>query len=283
MDINPRHLVTAGLLGDEFIQCPLANSVEFPAVLEAIIRQHEVDTWLPLLPEEIILACKLRQDSIVGEKCKLILPGGDTAVVCSDKWMLAVALRQRDIPTPGTALASAPIDKDLLFLKPRIATGAKGARTVARSQVARFVSDVPDSWIVQEICTGPEVTIDAFHNPVSGELISTARERLEVKLGVSTKARLFRDPALHQLTERLVKTLKLDGSFCYQVMKLHGEWAVTDVNPRPGGASAMCSAVGQDFFAATFAYHWGEDCARFFRKLDRERFVTRQYAEFLMA
>src|SRR5208282_6948207 len=103
-------------------------------------------------------------------------------------------------------------------------------------------------------------------------------ERIEIKSGVSTKCRLFADEALSRHAKSIAEVLNLTGSFCFQVMRNTTGWVVTDVNPRPGAATAMCLMTGNDFFAASFARCWGEDARRFLRVVDGDQFVTRQYA-----
>ena len=124
--------------------------------------------------------------------------------------------------------------------------------------------------------------MDVFYDPENDFIRVVCRERIETKSGVSTKARLFEDDELSRFARTIAVGLKLKGSFCFQVMRNSHGWVVTDVNPRPGAATAMCALTGNDFFAATFAYHWGEDARVFFRPLNGEQFVTRQYSEFLM-
>lgn len=108
------------------------------------------------------------------------------------------------------------------------------------------------------------------------------RERLEVKAGVSVKARVFDDPELSALAQKLGEELGLTGTFCFQVMRAPdaGGWAITDVNPRPGAGTRMTVAAGVDVLAAMMADAWGEDPGVFLGPLAGERFVTRQYTEY---
>lgn len=282
MDINPRHLVTTSLLADQFEQVPISASPEYPATLLGILQRYAVDTYLPLLPEEIALASRLRAERRIPTTVTVMVPPPAGSAACADKWELSQLLPKHGVPVPRTAPASAPFSAEELFLKPKSATGSRGAQKVKAAELLAVVGQCAADWVVQEICVAPEVTVDAFYDPASGFSQVVCRERIETKSGVSTKCRLFADEVLSRYAMGIVEALNFAGSFCFQVMRDTTGWVVTDVNPRPGAATAMCAVTGNDFFAASFARCWGEDFRRFFRPLEGEQFVTRQYVEFLM-
>lgn len=281
-DLNPRELVTSTLLSDHFIQCPLARDSRYSEVILASLVQNQIDAWLPLLPEEMLLAVAHRETGKLPKGVKLLLPNRGVKE-CSDKWEAFRILKAAAIPTPNTWLGSDRPAARALFCKPRVGTGGKGARKVAVNEAPSIGESAHerDRWIFQEECLQPEFTVDAFRSPKDGVVVATARERVEVKLGVTTKARLFTSEVVKELALQVGDAFSLEGSFCFQAMQLAGKWAVTDVNPRPGGATAMSAAVGQDYFAASFAYHWDSDWERYLPPLLGAKYVTRQYAEFV--
>jgi len=282
MDTNPRHLVTTSLLSDYFEQVPLSAAPEFPYVLRDIVDRHGVDTYLPLMPDEIEVAANLRERGDLPKHMALLGPPPKGSALCADKWLLARELDMHSIPTPRTALASEPFPSETYFLKPRLGAGSRGAKLIGARELRAATEEGGDDWIVQERCVPPEVTVDAFHCALSGVSQTVCRERIEVKSGVATKCRLFADRQLNDYAIAIAKMLGFEGSFCFQVMRSPGDWVVTDVNPRPGAGSAMSNLSGNDFFAASFARAWGEGIERFFAPLREELWVTRQYAEFAM-
>jgi hypothetical protein len=92
---------------------------------------------------------------------------------------------------------------------------------------------------------------------------------------------LFYDKKLENIAYILADKLNLH-SFCFQVMKYKGEWAVTDVNARLGAGTGMSVFAGLGFFSAMFAIMWGEDPSVYFKPLQKEIYVTRQYSDFIM-
>lgn len=282
MDINPRQLVTTSLIADAYHQVPLSAAPEFTDALLEIVAKYSVDTYLPLFPEEIELAARLRACGRLGPEVHVLAPPEHASTACADKLLLARLLAERGIPVPRTSGAHEPFRSDFYFLKLRRGTGGHGARTITYTELLLLPEKSRGKWIVQEICTGPEVTVDVFFDPQSGFKRILCRERLEVKAGVSTKCRLFEDSELEQYALGIAQGLELAGSFCFQVMTSSSRRVVTDVNPRPGAATAMCQVTGNDFHAANFARAWNLQVCDFFRPLTQPCFVTRQYSDFFM-
>jgi carbamoylphosphate synthase large subunit len=275
-DINPRHLVTAALLADIYETVPPISNKLYRDELVRIVVEQKVSVYLPLMPEEIVIAASLKASPLVDPDLKILAPSEEFALKICDKWKTAQLLQAAGLPTPKTYLASnvVPGSKGLIA-KPRFGCGSKGVRIA--QEAFQFSGD---DEVLQEVCRGPEITVDAFNDPNKGVAWTVCRERLETKAGVSTKCRLFRDDDLNELATKLAKAGNLVGSFCFQVMRLNGTWMITDVNPRPGAATSMCLTTGNDFFSATFALAFGENYERHFSEFKDECYVTRQYADF---
>jgi carbamoylphosphate synthase large subunit len=282
MDIYPRELVTTSLLADAFAQVPMSTDPAFESRLLALVTEHRVDTYMPFIDEEIATAAALRDGGRFPSGLKALAPSARTSELCLDKHLMAEHLRACGIATPRTALASAPFGAERYFVKPRRGFGSRGAAIVDAEGLSRTVGAAPDDWIVQDICEGPELTIDVFRHPSGSPMRAVCRERLEVKSGVCTKARVSDDPELTELAETLARSLDLHGGFCFQVMRDRGVRYVTDVNARLGAGTALSVAVGVELFAATFAAAWGLDPSPFLPQLTSAHYVTRQYAEFRM-
>jgi carbamoylphosphate synthase large subunit len=282
MDINPEHLVTTSLLSDAFEQVPVSADSKFPSALLKILGKYGVDTYLPLIDLELARAAELRDSSYLPEDLCLLAPPAQSAHICFDKYLAASWMQQQGIPSPVTALASQPFEADAYFLKPRKGVGSQGVKIIEPAQLTSMPPGERGDWIVQGICQAPEVTVDVFYDPAREFMRISCRERLETKVGVCTKARVFFNPELAEIAASLSKGLQLVGTYCFQVMRVDSGWGVTDINARPGGGTAMSVAVGLDFHAAHFARAWGMDARGILPQLSHERIVTRQYTEFVM-
>ena len=207
--------------------------------------------------------------------------------LATDKLYLQQVLRNIGVSTPEVFTIQDVENKnapECLFIKPRNGFGSHGARHITRNAILAMKQDQLQDFIVQEVCSSPEVTVDVFFDKSLDDCAVVCRERIEIKSGVCTKARLFADANLKAIARLIGLTLEKRGSFCFQVMRAKDKWVVTDLNLRPGAGTALSCAIGADFFSALHATRCGE---RGIDMIDTslietgDCFVTRQYIEYV--
>jgi carbamoylphosphate synthase large subunit len=282
-DSNPAHLVTTALLADAFVQVPYASDPAFRPLLEDLIAREGVQTYIPILNDEIVLAAALQSDARFGhvDFWSSPLHAQCTDKAFADRWLNGIGVR-----TPA-AIAEAELEQGdgPWFAKPRRGFGSRGAGVVNGAAWRALSAAEREALIVQELCGTPEVTVDSFHDAATGTTHAYCRERVETKAGVCTKARLFRDMELEDFAARIGRALGQRGTLCFQAMAGRDGWAVTDLNPRSGAGTAMTCAAGFDVLAAAYACRLGIEYAPLLAGIEAGRsiYVTRQYAEFVMS
>lgn len=283
-DINPRRLIPASTIADAYVQVPRADDDSFPDFLVEALVRHSVDTYIPIMDTEIVVAATLRAAGRLPSHVLTLAPSAEVTTRCLDKLEMARWLDAEGFPSPRTSLpALAEWSSDGLVVKPRRGVGSVGVRILTTpSDLAALRDD--ESVVVQERCAAPELTIDAFRSRRTGTGQAVCRERIEVKAGVSTKARVFYDRELEALAMSLGTRLGLTGAFCFQVMRANGteRWMITDVNPRPGAGTTMSAAVGFDVLTATLADAWDLADGQPLEVPSEDRYVARQYAEYVL-
>jgi hypothetical protein len=172
---------------------------------------------------------------------------------------------------------------DEWFCKPRRGFGSRGTKLLTRHNISRLSQQELGELLIQERCKSPEVTVDSFYDASQGRGYAYCRERLEVKAGVCTKAKLYSEPELVEFASLIGSGLRQRGTISFQAMRSSSGWVVTDLNLRPGAGTAMTCAAGFDVLSAAIACRNGENYERFLRPIaDAETFfVTRQYSEFV--
>lgn len=280
IDTNPRHLVTSSLLSDSYYQVPENSKPAFKNILTEICWKENIGTYIPFIDEEIYAAAVLYEEKHLNRDIGLQVRSSEIADLCNDKYKTYLWLSEEGILTPESYLSSnIPDSTGDYILKPR---KGFGTRIMKMSDLDLNFSRLNhEEYIIQQICERPEITIDVCYDRRRKYYNYICRERIETKSGVCTKARLFYDEELGNIGLQIAEKLDL-SSYCFQVMTLKGKWAVTDINPRPGAGTGMSYAAGMDFFSAMFAILWDEDPSGFFRPLEKEIFVTRQYNDFIM-
>jgi carbamoylphosphate synthase large subunit len=283
MDTHPAHLVAASELADVHVEAPLAAAPEFPAFLENALRDSGASAYLPIIPREVCVGAMLAAQWRGDRSIFALLPSLAAARACADKWLLHEELCRLGIPTPRTWLGTAKVPQAMgaVIVKPRAGYGSRGVRETSANDLVQ-AAGVTDEDVIQERCSGPEVSVDVLRAPDGSGSRALCRERLEVRAGVCTKCRVFEDPELGSLAVAACEGLGLGVLSCIQCMRAGGRWVVTDVNPRPGAGTAMSGVTGNDFFGAAFAAVWGQPWRPIMRSLGESAFVTRQFKEILM-
>lgn len=281
-DIHPPHLVPASRLADRFFQVPPIDSPGYDAAMLELFKTHGIDIFVPLIDADVhrfavddphLLRLGVRSTGTLKS----------TSSIIGNKRDLSAFLDRRGFPCPKVLnmeeISSRPSGD--FFVKPEEGFGSRGALRVAGSELARTVDEGPH-LMVQELCFAPELTVEVFNH---GGVLSLCRERIEVKAGVCTKARVFQDEAIQTLAERLCGAINLPVAFCFQVMTgADGSWRITDINPRLGAGTALSTAYGWSLASAALAI-WGDlpvDPRQFLNVRPSEVFVTRVYRELVM-
>ena len=281
-DIYDENLVTTSLLADKFYKVPHAKDPSFSKVLGDIIIHEGVQTYIPILNEEIIIAAKFITDE---QFSHVDFWSSEVHALCTDKIFADSWLRKIGIRTPRKInLADLGGESGPWFSKPRNGFGSRGAEVLTLVGINALTGDLVNNLLVQELCVHPEVTVDSFYDATTDTGYAYCRERLETKSGVCTKARLFSDPELSDFSRKIGKSLGQRGTICFQVMKSKDGWAVTDLNLRSGAGTSMTCAAGYDVLSAAFACRNGEDYSSFVKPINdtEEFFITRQYTDFVM-
>lgn len=286
LDVNPAHLVSASTIADEFVNVAPSTELRFREQLSTVLDRHSQAHIYPAVNSDFFALAELRRSGDYNG-CDFVCLDEHNLTLATDKLLVSKKMEAIGVPVPKTHSAG-EIDNnnlpELLFIKPRNGFGSRGAKTITRDALLKLKDDEVHDFIVQEVCTGPEITVDAFVDSELGDCAVVCRERIEVKSGVCTKSRLFFDSKLQALARRIGVALNMRGSFCFQVMRAHDDWVLTDLNLRPGAGTALSCAVGADFFAAMHACRCGEP------GIDRidlswinsgDCFVTRQYVEYV--
>ena len=277
LDASEAAMVAASFLADSHCRVPLHGDASYADSIRRVVAAHHLTHYYPVLDEEVEIAADLREGGAFPDT-KVFAPSAATVKLCRDKLALHHRLRELGLPTPDTREYAASIARPGI-LKPRRGLGSRGF--VEYSPGRRPAAAQPYIW--QERLVGPEYTVDCFRSCRSELFAAQVRERLEVKAGVCTKARFVRADEVVALTEALATAVGLRGAFCIQLMhhaKDHG-LRIVDVNPRPGGGTALSSAAGFDPVAATLAEDFGADPEKFLNPVPEGVVAVRSFDEWV--
>lgn len=278
-DTNPWHLIPSASIADSFIQVPSLYEESYYEIMLNTLIDNKINIYIPLIDFDLELFTCDNKDLLNGG----IISSGpftNTANKLVDKYSMSQLLNEANIKTPFIYNDRLNLIKNEAnyLLKPRKGFGSQGVRIITGNEAAKFYKD--DKYIIQELCREPEVTVEIFNGNAFHSIV---RERIEVKAGVCTKARLYQDNELHEIVKRINSLIKLPVASCIQFMKdADNEWNVTDINLRLGAGTALSTAAGFQLTSAFLSYiidstNFKED--KFFKNKYSETYVVRYYNE----
>ena len=225
----------------------LVGRVDEPGYVETIadlVRVHDVRLVVPLTDlDQVILARE--RDALAAP---VLLPEADVVARIGDKYLAHVFLEERGIASPATWLPG-EVPGDVAFpvlVKARAGYGSRHIyRAADREQLEFFLRYTPVDSVVQGVCAGVEYSIDVFCDFDGRCLNAIPRTMIESKGGESIKGMTIKDWELIGLGHRVAEALALRGPATIQCFREpDGALAVTDINPRLGGACPRPLAGG---------------------------------------
>jgi carbamoyl-phosphate synthase large subunit len=176
---------------------------------------------------------------------RVLVPTLDTLRLCQDKLAFVAFCHSRQFGTPRTFPDDEWKKAELpLFLKPRFGKSATGTATVhTLAELQRIVQN-RDNWIIQEVVSCPEYSVDLLADFEGTVLSAVPRLRQLVVAGESYVSRTVREPILIQAAVNLATELHLVGPNTIQCFFDGDSVKFVEVNPRFGGATALGIAAG---------------------------------------
>ena len=279
-DINPRHLVAASNFVDTYYQVTPINNPNHKDELRTILQKEKIDYFIPIIDDEIYqFPCD--DPWLTSHRIQALTAPTVSVQVLSNKKTLYQFLQMNGIEVPQVIDEKNVIDPNKqYFVKPINGHGSLGATTIEGRNALRKLGD--STLVIQELCAGPEITVDVF---LSNESISSiCRERIETKSGVCTKAKVWHDTALHQLATLITQLILMPPMFCFQVMRNQKQkFCVTDINPRLGAGTSMGSVCGWNGCAALLSTLSGiGNPSQYLNFPKQPTYVTRVYQDIRM-
>jgi carbamoylphosphate synthase large subunit len=278
IDSNPEALVATSPLVDSFFQVPPTTDLGFEQAVLKIIEDNQIQLFIPILNEEIELANKLEN---LFDEIKILIWGNKKYLDFLDKRKANNLMKKAGILVPAEYVESKFDGGQKWFMKPINGFGSKDSGLMSVADIKKFDPNLLGNYLVQEACDFPEVTVDSFFDPQENFGRFYCRERIEVKSGVCTKARIFFDESIEKIALKVAKLIDQKGLITFQLMRKNNEWVVTDLNLRPGAGTGMTCSAGFNVIAAAYALTMNEPYDSFVPKLNPATniFVARQYLD----
>ena len=278
-------LAPALYLADEAIRTPLTGDPDYVDDLLSIVDRHAIKLVIPTIDADLpILADREADFAALG--CRLAISTASFVDLTLDKHQTGVSFGAEGIHVPWSWLP--PLDRpadlpDEVFAKPRRGSASLNVHHVAREDLGGILPLVPDP-IVQEVLSGPEITIDALLDFGGQPIHYVPRTRIRTLGGESVQGvTLDHDPMTENWIERVLRIcskLGALGPLTIQAFQTSQGLVLSEINARFGGGFPLAMAAGGSYAAWLMDMASGVTIPPRLREYEAGLYMTRYYVEY---
>ncbi len=253
-DLNP--VAPALFFADKaYLVPPITDAGYFDRILE-ICRESDVKAITALIDPEIEIHARHR-DELLAMEILPLCPAEWTAHLCFDKYEMFRYLSSKGICTVLTYNTIESFQEGLangevsfpVFMKPISGSGSVGiGRCDTMDEVLEKWNDGKFTSIIQELMTGGDCDADVYVDCISHKPVAIfSKRKIESRIGGASKTISYKDPKLFEFVEQICSVLELNGPCDMDFFLKDGEYYLSEINPRFGGAYLHAYGAGVDF------------------------------------
>lgn len=253
-DLSP---VAPGLFfADETYLVPRIDDPSYFGKILNICDKSKVKAITTLIDPEIEILASHREE-LLTKGILPLCPAQWTAHLCFNKYEMFKHLRDKGVRTVLTYDSLEGLKEELecgevkfpVFMKPVSGSGSVGIGKVNNWQEAEEkFNDGKYKYIIQELMTGGDCDADVYVDCISHKPVAIfSKKKIESRIGGASKTISFKDPKLFQFVEEVCSVLELNGPCDMDFFIKDGEYYLSEINPRFGGAYLHAYGAGVDF------------------------------------
>ena len=275
-DVNPKNLIPASILCDEYYQLPYINDSCYYGYMIELLEEKEIDILVPLIDFDLVFFPNDNVDLLNLNVCSTA-PNEKLMKICKSKRKVSELLIRHGILVPRIYDQSEIESNQDYCVKPDAGFGSKETGIIRGEKIV-----FSDTLIVQETLYQPEITVEVFRK--DDYLAYTCRERIETKSGVCTKTRFYDYEEIGEIINRINTIIEFPLACCIQFMKnKDNKWCLTDLNMRLGAGTALSSAAGFCVSSAFLSVLTNKNNYKeYLKKVSDNVIVVRVYHELIM-
>ena len=253
-DLSP--VAPALFFADEPHLVPPITSPDYFDRIMDICEQSKVKAITTLIDPEIELLAKHREE-LAGKGVLPLCPAEWTARLCFDKYEMFRHLLSKGVRTVLTYNSLESFREGLnrrevslpVFMKPISGSGSAGiGRCNTMEEVEEKWNDGKFTYIIQELMTGGDCDADVYVDCLSHKPVAVfSKKKIESRIGGASKTISYKDPKLFAFIEEVCSVLELSGPCDMDFFIKDGEYYLSEINPRFGGAYLHAYGAGVDF------------------------------------
>ena len=240
---------------DKTYLVPRIEDSNYIDTLLQICRKEQINAVMTFIDPEIMLLAEHREQ-FRGLGAEVFTPYLRTAELCFDKYEMFRYLTEQGIRTvktwgsfeeTKTALEHNEVHLPV-FVKPRRGSGSVGAKRIDSIEELEAAFENDESLIAQELMDGSDLDADVYIDTLSHEAVSIfTKRKLSTTIGGANKTVSFKDENLFEFIREAVSHFEFNGPIDMDLFYKNGEYYLSEVNPRFGGAYLHAYGAGVDF------------------------------------
>lgn len=220
-----------------------------------ICKKEKIHAITTFIDPEIEILAKNRE-KFKELDVEVLAPYENTAKLCFDKYEMFKYLRECGIKTVLTYgdLASFQQDYELgkidfpVFVKPRTGSGSVGARKVEDMATLRIAIENDTTLIIQEFMNGDDLDADVYIDTFSHKPVAIfTKKKISTTIGGANKTISFKDNRLFDRIQDILQHFEFNGPIDMDFFYKDGEYYISEINPRFGGAYLHAYGAGVNF------------------------------------
>lgn len=237
---------------------PRIDDPEYMRIILKICKEEKINAVTTFIDPEIALLAENRE-KFASIGVEVLAPYTETAKLCFDKYEMFKYLKKNGIRTAMTWGTYAEIENALavgkaslpVFVKPRTGSGSVGARKISDQTTLRAVYEQDPSLIAQELMTGEgcfDIDADVYIDTISHKPIAIfSKRKISTTIGGANKTISFKDEKLFAFATEALSLFEFNGPIDVDFFYKDGEYYLSEINPRFGGAYLHAYGAGVDF------------------------------------
>ena len=252
-DLSP--YAPALYLADKHYLVPPIDAPDYIDHILDICKMERIDAVTTFIDPEIEILAENR-DKFEKIGVEVLAPYEETAKLCFNKYHMFQYLQKHNIPTVMTWGTLQEFDEAFearqvqfpVFVKPRTGSGSVGARKINNYEALKEAIREDQELIIQEYMDGTDIDVDVYIDMISHEAVSAfSKKKLETRIGGASKTISFKDDSLFVFIQNICAVLKFNGPVDMDFFYRDGQYYLSEVNPRFGGAYLHAYGAGVDF------------------------------------
>lgn len=253
-DLSP--VAPALFMADSAYLVPRIDAPDYMDKIVEICEKEDIKAITTLIDPEIELLAKHRE-VLLKKGILPLCPADWTAHLCFDKYEMFKHLHTKGVRTVLTYNSLETFKEGLekgeisfpVFMKPISGSGSAGIGRVNNWEEAEAkFNDGKFTYIIQELMTDGDCDADVYVDCISHKPVAVfSKKKIESRIGGASKTISFKDKKLFDFVYEVCAVLELNGPCDMDFFYKDGEYYLSEINPRFGGAYLHAYGAGVDF------------------------------------